>query len=266
MTLRAVSALVLCSALLAACSDDAPPPHTESAPHHAPTAQAHHTQYRVAVEIDLPFTVQGPNGTISGFDYELLKAIGAKQGFDVRFELYSRTGMFDALAQKKADITASGIYLNDERKSRFDATRPYMESGTALLVLPNTQINGLNGMIGKNISVKSQTVAEGLANNTLGKDRFKSHPTLWMAYKDLIAQRADAVLGDYVSLNHYVKQYPDKKLVLLDNLNLPREQYVFLVQKGNKALLDKLNRGIAEAKEDGTYQRLYHKWFETAAH
>ena len=257
---------LLCTSLLIACGEEIPPPAASTASNSTASAPSAHTVYRVAVEIDLPFTVQGPNGTISGFDYDLLKAIGAKQGFDVRFEPYSRTGMFDALAEKKADITASGIYLNDERKTRFDATQAYMDSGTVLLVHPNTQINGLSGMIGKRVSVKSKTVAEGLAKNVLGEGNFKTHPTLWMAYKDLMTKRADAVLGDYASLNHYAKQYPDKKLVLLDNLNLQREQYVFLVQKGNKALLEKLNRGITEAKEDGTYQRLYRKWFEGAKH
>lgn len=236
---------------------------SDNAPAAPASAVADNTPlYRVAVEIDMPFTVQGPNGTITGFDDELLRAIGRQQGFKVRFEPYSRTGMFDALAEKKAEITASGIYLNDERKTRFEASDAYMDSSTVFLVREGMQINGLAGMNGKRISVKAKTVAEGLAKNTLGEDNFKSHPTLWMAFKDLVSNRADAILGDEASLRHYAKEYPQEKLVILDTVGRPREQYVFLVQKGDTALLQKLNRGLAQAKADGTYKRLYDKWFE----
>lgn len=243
--------------LLCGCGDAA-----ESAAAASATAADKQTVYRVAAEIDLPFTVQGPNGTIDGFDYELLKAIGAQHGFDVQFEAHSRSGMFEALAGKQADIVASGIYLNDERKTRFEATEPYMESGTVFLVREGTGINGLGGMAGKRIAVKGQTVAEGLVKTVLGEDNYSVHPTLWLAFKDLMTGRADAVLGDEASLRHYAQEYPEEKLVLLDNLNRPREHYVFLVQKGNKPLLDKLNKGLAQARADGTYQRLHSKWFE----
>lgn len=222
--------------------------------------------YRVAAEVDIPFTVRGPNGTIDGFDKDLLEAIGRQQGFEVRFDLYSRTGMFEALADKKADITASGIYLNDERKARFGVTEPYMDSATVFLSREGREVqDGLTALAGKRLSVKAQTVAESLAKNTLGEGKFTAHTTLWMAFKDLVGDRADAVLGDEASLRHYAKQYPDEKLVLSDTLGRPKEQYVFLVRQDDAALLEKLNKGLAQARSDGTYQRLYDKWFEGTA-
>lgn len=242
--------------LLAACGDEtAAPAASEEAP--APQGKV----LRVAVEIDVPFTVQGANGAILGFDEDLLRAIGKKHGFDISLQPYSRTGMFEALAEGKADITASGIYLNDERKARFETTEPYMDSATVFLTREGGQINGLAAMKGKKISVKSKTVAEGLAKSVLGEDGFKSHPTLWLAYKDLVNGRADAVLGDEASLRHYAKQDAAQKLVIADTVGRPQEHYVFLVRKGDTALRDTLNKGLAEAKADGTYQKLYDKWF-----
>lgn len=37
------------------------------------------------------------------------------------------------------------------------------------------------------------------------------------------------------------------------------------MKQGNKALLDKLNKGLATAKTDGTYAQIYKKWFQTEA-
>jgi polar amino acid transport system substrate-binding protein len=39
------------------------------------------------------------------------------------------------------------------------------------------------------------------------------------------------------------------------------EEFAFAVKKGNTELLDKLNAGLAELKENGTYDELVAKWF-----
>jgi polar amino acid transport system substrate-binding protein len=42
---------------------------------------------------------------------------------------------------------------------------------------------------------------------------------------------------------------------------LSKEQYAIAFKKGNTELLDKLNAGLAELKENGTYDELVAKWF-----
>ena len=39
------------------------------------------------------------------------------------------------------------------------------------------------------------------------------------------------------------------------------EYFGFAVKKGNKELLDKVNAAMKSMKDDGTYQKLYSKWF-----
>lgn len=34
------------------------------------------------------------------------------------------------------------------------------------------------------------------------------------------------------------------------------------VRKGNKTLLDKLNKAMAQLKQDGTYDAIYQKWLQ----
>ena len=42
---------------------------------------------------------------------------------------------------------------------------------------------------------------------------------------------------------------------------LNAENYGFAVQKGNTELLEKINAGLANIKEDGTFDELVDKWF-----
>ena len=43
-------------------------------------------------------------------------------------------------------------------------------------------------------------------------------------------------------------------------MKLPYEDLGFAVQKGNAELLEKINAGLANVKENGTYDELLKKW------
>ena len=41
------------------------------------------------------------------------------------------------------------------------------------------------------------------------------------------------------------------------------DRVVFILNKKDTELLDKINRGLANLKADGTYDKIYQKWFGT---
>jgi hypothetical protein len=56
-----------------------------------------------------------------------------------------------------------------------------------------------------------------------------------------------------------------KGLKTVADANFPKEYFGIVVKQGNKALLDKLNKGLAIVKADGTYAQIYKKWFQAEA-
>jgi polar amino acid transport system substrate-binding protein len=42
------------------------------------------------------------------------------------------------------------------------------------------------------------------------------------------------------------------------------EEYGFAVKQGDTELLEEINEGLAEAIDDGTYAKIYEKWFKHA--
>jgi len=56
-----------------------------------------------------------------------------------------------------------------------------------------------------------------------------------------------------------MKKKPDKVKMVGKALNA--ENYGFAVAKGNDELLEKINKGLANIKEDGTYDKLVDEWF-----
>lgn len=251
--------------LLAACGSETTTTSAASMaqPQPASAAKPNQTVVRVVAETYVPFTTRTSSGSINGFDYDLLTAIAEKENLQLQFIPQAWAVLFNTLESGNAEIAAGGIYITDERKKRFDLTEPYLETGTILLVGKNAKIENLNDIRGKTIAVKGATVAERTVQGLL-KDNGKVEPrdTLWLAVNDVLGNKADAVFGDAGALTHYAARFKGQGVKLVTNTNQPTEYYAFLVKKGNTELLKKLNKGLAELKKDGTYDKLYQKWFK----
>lgn len=69
------------------------------------------------------------------------------------------------------------------------------------------------------------------------------------------------MIDNVVTLQGFLPKAEGKEIY---TLQLPKEknlQLGYVVQKGNTDLLNKLNSGLKKVKEDGTYDKIYDKWF-----
>ena len=74
----------------------------------------------------------------------------------------------------------------------------------------------------------------------------------------LINGDVDAVMAGFDIVNAYMSANPDQLKVISDKENY--EELGFAVQKGNTELLEKINAGLANVKENGVYDELVEKW------
>ena len=71
-----------------------------------------------------------------------------------------------------------------------------------------------------------------------------------------------AMLNDGPVNRYFLKQRASKHMNLTSlDFVVSDDFYGFAVQKGNKALLERLNKSLDEIKADGTFDRIYEKWF-----
>ena len=82
---------------------------------------------------------------------------------------------------------------------------------------------------------------------------------------DLDAGRVDAIVADEV-LAKYTKKTKEtqakKDLYKILSENYGEEEYGIAAKKGNTKLIEAINKAIEELKTDGTYQKIYSKWFK----
>lgn len=269
--------LLLCAGMLclAACSGESSSggssanvaqPQAKASQAPSPMNNATGKTYRVFSEHSyIPFIMHDNQGGVSGFEYELLKEIAQREQLNLTFTPHTWEDLFATLTRNEADIVVSGLTITEERKQSMDFTDSHLETESVLLT-KNPQILSFKDMAGKNITLQSGTTQKELVQKfQKGVGEIQSYNTTWLTVNDILINRADAAMGDSSVMNYYLKQYPKYALRIVADVNTPKEQLAFAIQKGNEELKGQLNLGLKKIKADGTYQKIHDKWFGKAS-
>jgi polar amino acid transport system substrate-binding protein len=255
--------------VLAACGKKEPPPPPPAAVASAPAAPAPAPAKVYTVGTDAayaPFESQNEKGEIVGFDIDVVKAIAAKAGIEVKFVNTPWEGIFNALGQGDRDLLVSAITITDERKQTMDFTAPYFDAAQLIAVKENSKVTKFADLKKLKVGVQTGTTGDEAVSKLLGKTnanikRFESTP---LALKELESGGVDAVVADNGVVIHYVANNPGGKFKTVSDKEFVPEQYGIAVKKGNTELLEKLNKGLADIRADGTYDKIYAQYFGAA--
>ncbi len=257
-----IAGLTAAGLLLAACGkkEEAPAPTpVASAPAPAPMKV-----YVVGTDAAYaPFESQNEKGEIVGFDIEVVQAIAAKAGFEVKFVNTPWEGIFNALGQGDRDMVVSAVTITDERKQTMDFSDPYFDAAQLIAVKEDSKVAKFADLKKMKVGVQTGTTGDEAVSKLLGKTstnikRFESTP---LALKELEAGGVDAVVADNGVVVHYVANNPGGKFKTVADTEFVPEQYGVAIKKGNAELLALLNKGLADIKADGTYAAIYSKYF-----
>jgi polar amino acid transport system substrate-binding protein len=212
-----------------------------------------------------PFAYENPNKEIVGYDVDIIKAVAQKAGLQIKIVNTPWTGIFAALNNGDVDLIISGVTINDKRKQSYDFTTPYFEARQLIAVSRDSSVKNLKDLAGKKIGVVNGSTGDDIASREFGKTnpdirRFESTPVV---ISELVNTGLDAAIGDNGVIAFRVQEH--KQLKTVSDPSFPKEFFGIVVKQGNKALLDKLNTGLAAVKADGSYAQIYKKWFNADA-
>jgi ABC-type amino acid transport substrate-binding protein len=184
-----------------------------------------------------------------------------KTDFDASFTALAGN-QFDAIA---AAITATGD-LGQERSQIVDFSDLYFNSRQSLAVNTSKTPD-----LTSTDQLKSGDVV-GAQKGTTGKDwaetnlkskgvKIKTYSLAPDAFRDLEAGNVVGVVNDAPSSDAIVKDLANVKVVQYIDTN---EKYAFAFSKDNTALKDAWNATLKQVFSDGTYAKIFQKWFPGA--
>ena len=199
-----------------------------------------------------------------GFDMDLIREIGKRAGLEVEIVNMGFDGLIPALLTGTIDIAVSGITITDERKKRVDFCDPYYEAGQSLMVRTEDKdkFTTAKDLEGKRIAVQIGTTGADVAKGIAGAE-VKSFNTSAEAFMDLKMKGCDVVILDRPVIGYFlVKNARAAKGLSQQNaVKFDSEYFGFAVKKGNTELADKVNAALKAIRDDGTYEKIYAKWF-----
>ena len=197
-------------------------------------------------------------GEVTGFDIELVNEIGKVMDADVKVLDMSFDGLLPALQMKKVDLVIAGMTATEERKKTVSFTQPYYTASQVIIVKEgNNSIKSFDDLKGKKVAVMLGFTGDTIVSEIEGVnvERFNA------AYAGIMALQADkveAVVLDSEPAKNYVKQNPG---LVLAEADAEQEEYAIALRKNDKALLEKVEKALAEVKANGTYDALIKKYF-----
>lgn len=263
-----ITSLILIAGILGACSDSNITPVEEVATMQQVevSAESNIPSYLVGTEATYPpFEFRNETGGAIGFDVDLLTAIGEKAGFQVKFLNEAWDKWPSSLESGQYDIWSSAIAINEERKNFVTYSDAYLSTYSIIMLLDNEKnrnIYSLADLKNAIISSHAGTVNfEKIKEMKGSEDGIVVENSDFLAVKNLLAGKVDAVIGDVNVLNYYVKDNSKIKIRTFKVDTNDRIDLGFTVKKGRTELADKINLGLEGIKKDGTYQQIYQKWF-----
>lgn len=265
-------ALLSTIALLAACSKNQATPSTpvpEKPKNESVVNTSEPVTAQILVGIDSaypPYDFRDENGQATGFDVDILKAIGAKQNLQFNFIPERWESVIDNLDKNKFKVAISGFARTSEREQKYQVSNTYAYGQDVIASLENTKA--------------PETIAE-LKNSkviTLGDSPYieqleatmgKGSPNLigvgnsFLVIKGLVTKQADVAFIDKGVVQHYAKSFPDVKIKIggKGSNDFDKYELVILANKEETELMQKINAGLAEIVKDGTYSTIYKTWF-----
>ncbi|PPC75894.1 amino acid ABC transporter substrate-binding protein [Pokkaliibacter plantistimulans] len=223
-------------------------------------------ELRIGVDAGyVPFAMQNKNGDIVGFDIDLARTMAKAMGVKLTVVNTAWDGIIPALLTNKIDLIMDGMTITSERNLQVNFTQPYMVIGQSLLLRPDLadKIHSYKDLNeGKyKIATKLGATSEYAAKRYLPNAELRLFDTEAEAVLEVINGNADAFVYDLPYNAIYVQQNKGK-LVHLDQ-PFTYEPLGIALRRGDVDTLNFLDNFLSQIKGDGSFDRLYQKWFES---
>lgn len=205
-----------------------------------------------------PFETTNEKGEIIGFDVDIANAICKEIQANCSFKSLSFDGLVQAVKQKRIDGAISAMDITEARSKQVLFSEPYYDSSASFIALKSKA----DLATAKNVGVQNGTTFQQYVVAEAKQYAPKAYNSLQDSILDLKNGRIDLIFGDTAVLADMLSKETDLTFVgeKVTNKKYFGNGLGIAINKGNKELVEELNKGLATIKANGEYQKIYDKW------
>ena len=191
------------------------------------------------------------NGEIVGVDIDIAREIANELGKKLVIKDIDFHYIINEVKTGKADFGAAGISYSDERAKEVDFSINYAVSKQVVIVNDNSNIK-IDDLENKKIAVQLGSIADTYVTEKYKNAEIVRQKKYLAAIEDLKTKKVDCVVMDELPANEILNS--NSGLKILEG-SLTNDSYGMIVKKGNKELLDAINKVLNKLKNDGTIDK-----------
>ena len=214
---------------------------------------------KIAVPQDFPpFGTVGTDMKPQGYDIDMAELIASKLKVKLEMVPVTSANRLPYLQTKKADIVVSSLGKNAEREKAIDFSMAYAPWFSGVFGPAKVAVKGPEDLKGKTVGVTRGSL-EDLEITKIAPDavikRFEDNNTTITAF---LSSQVDVIsTGNVIAAAILARNPPNKP----ETKFIIKDSPCFIgINKNEPKLLAKINEIIAEAKADGTLNKIALKW------
>ena len=218
------------------------------------------TEGTLTIGSDIPYPPfeQGKPPDYTGFDVDLMDAIAKKLNLQPKWVDTAFGTIFSDEQAGKFDIVASSTTITPAREKKVTFSDPYFKADQSLMVQKGSDLASTSDITSDtSIGVQEGTTGQDYAENKTDAT-VQAYAGIGTAFNALQAGQVDGVINDFAVSAFALKKYPELDVVQTIQTG---ESYGFPMQKENTALQDAVNGALKDLIADGTYEKIFEKWF-----
>jgi glutamine transport system substrate-binding protein len=203
-----------------------------------------------------PFTFE-ENGSIRGFEIDLLQLLGEEEGFRLIPEPMIWTEALLSFQKGDAEVIG-GLVKTEERLKQFNfTTNPHGTFDILTFVRDDSDILSASMLQGKIVAAQKGSISLSILKNQTGL-QVLAYDSESEGLQALRQGKADAFVGGGSTTWFRTKQ---QNISGIRALAMPWKMHSLYFGVRDQNILQLLDRGLVKLMQDGRYDQLYRRWF-----
>jgi arginine/ornithine transport system substrate-binding protein len=222
---------------------------------------------RVGVDVPYPpFEFRDPSGELTGFEIDLGNAVCQEvTGQDCEWVVQAWDGIIPGLLARKYDMIFSSMSINPERAERVLFSDPYYTTPSAFFAVDGSDFDPEN-TAGTRIGVQRATIQDTYLTELHGDAEIVRYTTADDVLVDLEGGRLDAMFIDALAGIGLIEGTDDVSQVsedISEPTSILGEGVGAAFRKRDSALEEAVSAALQKLKDDGTYDTIMEKYFDS---
>lgn len=223
--------------------------------------QYKHTVIKVAGDEKFPpYEYVDNEKTYTGFNVDIMNAIASRMEVHIKFYPMSWDDACKKLENGEIDVI-QGMKYTKERDKYYDFSKEYLENSQSIFVrADNNDIADFEDLSSKAVVIQQEDIVENNLKelNNVNIIYTKNQED---ALHELLSGQVDAYIGNTLTGVYLINKMEAEDKIKLVGETLNSTKYCMAVKNGDKEILNIINKGLRNIEKNGTYDRIYRKWF-----